>query len=111
MIRSNGDLVEGLLNSPVWKEVAAPLLHEMIATVSGRLTNGRYYHGSLTHDSGKVNLAFVAGYQKSLMDFHNSLRDFIEERDKLARSVRERETEKRLPVYNPFLEELHEEGD
>ena len=105
LIRRNGELVEELFASKPWQEIVQPLFEESIAGVSGRLTNGRYYHGTLTRDwTGNTSL-FVAGYQKSLMDFWNHLHDFILEKDKLNLQKKLDIAEKKAPLYNPFLEE------
>ena len=105
LIRYNGILVEGLLNSPVWREIVFPVLQECIASVSGRFTNGRYWHGSLTNNWKDNNSLFVAGYQKALMDFYNNLHDFIGAKEKLEEKRKTEEIEKKAPLYNPFMEE------
>lgn len=84
-----------------------PLIQESIAGVSGRFSNGRYWHGSLTTNWKDNNSLFVSGYQKALMDFYNHLDDFIKAKDKLIREKKDKEVEGKL--YNPFLEEEHEE--
>ena len=93
------------MDSPVWKEVVMPVLQESIASVSGRFTNGRYWHGNLTSDWKDNNSLFVAAYQKALMDFHNNLHDFIVVRDKLITEQKQEELERQAPLVNPFLEE------
>ena len=105
LIKYNGDLVEALTSSEAWREIAFPLLQEAIAGVSGRLTNGRFHHGSLTREISSSNALFVSGYQKALMDFHNNLMDFMTERDKLKQRKKDEEKEAKAPLYNPFLEE------
>ena len=106
LIRINGELIEELFLSKSWKEIVFPLLQESIAGVSGRYTNGRYWHGSLTTNWKDNNSLFVAGYQKALMDFNNNLHDFIVAKDKLFLSKKEEILAKEAPLYNPFLEEL-----
>lgn len=108
LIHKNGVLIEQLFSSEVWKEIVFPLIQESIAGVSGRFTNGRYWHGSLTTNWKENNSLFVAGYQKALMDFNNNLHDFILARDKQIISKRETELNKQAPLYNPFLEEEDE---
>lgn len=105
LIRFNGDLIESLFASHVWKEIVLPQLQESVSSVSGRFTNGRYWHGSLTTNWKDNNSLFVAGYQKGLMDFHNSLHDFILAKNKLEESNRIEKAEKNAPVYNPFMED------
>jgi len=102
--------VEELFASTPWSEIVFPLLQESIAGVSGRFTNNRYWHGTLTTNWKDDNPLFVAGYQKGLMDFYNHLHDFILAKNNLAKEKKEKEAEKTAPIYNPFLEELHEEN-
>ena len=101
LIKYNGELVEQLFAHEAWIDIAFPLLEEMRCGVSGRFTNGRYYHGSLTRDTS-LNTGL---YAKSLMDFYNNLKDFIESKDKLDKDRREKVADKNAPVYNPFMEE------
>ena len=110
LIRKNGELIEELFSSEPWLEIAFPLLSEMIAGASGRFTNGRFYKGSLTRDDGTISIEKLSGYQMALEDFYNSLDDFIKAKEKLKMDKRLEEIEKKAPVYNPFLEELHEEN-
>ena len=105
LIRRNGELVEQLFTSEAWADIAFPLLQESIAGVSGRLSNGRFYHGSLTRDWSGNNSLFVAGYQKALMDFFNNLQDFVSARDKLLEKKKEEAQDKKAAVYNPFMED------
>jgi hypothetical protein len=109
LIRINGELIEQLFQSKAWTEIAFPLLAESIAGVSGRLTNGRYYHGTLTRDWSGNNSLFVAGYQKALMDFNNNLHDFIVAKDKLLLDKATEKAQEQAPVYNPFMEDSNEE--
>lgn len=106
LIRHNGDLVESLLCSTAWTEIAFPLLREMIAGVSGRYTNGRFHHGTLTREFEKAQSNFLSGYQKALMDFSNNLQDFIDTKNKQAEKRKNEELEKKAPVYNPFMEDV-----
>ena len=103
LIRYNGELVESLYISPVWTEIIEPLITEGIASVSGRKTNGRYYHGDITKPESRRD--FSAGYQKALMDFNNYLNDFVLEKNKLIKARKEEELDKESPLFNPFLEE------
>ena len=109
LIVKNGRLVEDLLSTEAWNTIALPLLSEMIAGVSGRNTNGRYYHGSLTRRDQDLN--YLSGYQCALMDFSNRLHDFIISKDKLIESEKEARLESKAPYYNPFMEEFNEEAD
>ncbi len=104
LIRHNGELIEKLFQSEVWIEIVFPTLQEAIAGVSGRFTNGRYHHGSLTRDLS-LNTPFLSGYQKALMDFYNHLNDFIVENNKLLLVKKQDRAEKEAPIYNPFMEE------
>jgi len=107
LIRFNGELIEELFQSKAWTEIVFPLLQESIASVSGRFTNGRYWHGGLT--TKWSDSLFYAAYQKALMDFHNNLHDFIVAKDKLLLDKANEKAEKSAPIYNPFLEESGEE--
>ena len=86
-----------------------PLISEGIASVCGRLTNSRYHHGELTRNL-KSNPEFLRGYQKALMDLNNYLNDFVSAKDNLIVSKKKDESDKSAPIYNPFMEELNEEG-
>ena len=108
LIKFNGEQVEALFQSYAWKELVFPVLQELVASVSGRLTNGRYYHGSLTRDWSGHNSIFVAGYQKGLMDFHNQIAGFVEAKVSLEESKKKEKAEKDAPIYNPFMEELND---
>lgn len=80
-------------------------MSESIAGVSGRFTNGRFWHGSLTTNWKENNSLFVAGYQKALMDFQNNLHDFVVAKDRLLAERKQAKLAKDAPVYNPFMEE------
>jgi len=83
------------------------LIAEGIASVSGRLTNGRYHHGDLTRtESTRQN--FLSGYQKALMDFNNYLNDFVVAKNNLAKMKMSEDAAKKAPLYNPFMEEDNE---
>lgn len=103
LIRRNGEMVEELLASEVWREIVSPLFHEAIAGVSGRYTNGRFHHGDLTRRS--TNLDFLSGYQKGLMDLHNYIRDFVDAKDKLVKDKKAEAKAAAQPMINPFLED------
>ena len=104
----NGKLIEALFISKAWTEIVFPLIQESIAGVSGRFTNGRYWHGTLTSNWKDDNPLFVAAYQKSLMDLHNNLHDFILAKDRLLESKKKEALESKGEVYNPFMEESDE---
>lgn len=78
----------------------------MIAGVSGRFTNGRFYHGTLTRDIEKGQGGFLSGYQRALMDFSNNLQDFVDVRNKHAEKKKAEEFDKKAPMYNPFMEDV-----
>ena len=107
LINQNGLLVEELFSSKPWLEIAFPLLQESIASVSRRFTNGRFYQGTLT--KSKMNRDELAGYQMALEEFHNRLHDFVFEKEKLRLRKNEEKESKNAPLYNPFMEEDHEE--
>lgn len=109
MIKYNGDLVDSLLISEAWKEIAFPLLQESIASVSGRFTNGRFYQGTLT--KSKMNRDELAGYQMALEEFYNRLSDFVIERDRLKSKKKEEDLERKAPMVNPFLEDAYDTED
>lgn len=109
LIKRNGDLIEELFRSEAWIEIALPTLQEAIAGVSGRFTNGRYHHGSLTRDLS-LSTPFVSGYQKALMDFYNHLHDFILEKNKVDAAKKIEKLESQAPLYNPFLEDQHSDN-
>lgn len=111
LIKINAELVEQLLSSRVWVEIVKPLLDESIASVSGRFTNGRYWHGGLTTKWNENNSIFYAAYQKALMDFYNNIHDFVLAKDKLISKKKMEameEKEAKSPIYNPFMEESDE---
>lgn len=108
LIRRNGEMVEELLASEVWREIVSPLFHEAIAGVSGRFTNGRFHHGDLTRGSANrqsTPVEFLAGYQKGLMDVHNYIRDFVDAKDKLIASKKAEAKAAAQPMINPFMED------
>ena len=105
LIVQNGLLVEELFQSKAWNEIVKPLLDEFISSVSGRFTNGRYWHGTLTKEWKAETPLFLAGYQKALMDFHNSLHDFVVAKNKISEEKKKATEEATGQVYNPFLEE------
>lgn len=86
-----------------------PLLLEKIASVSGRFTSGRFYHGELTRKWDGNSSVFFAGYQKGLMDFLNELRDFIDARDRLVAAKKLQKKQDSAPMVNPMSEDLYEE--
>ena len=95
----------------MWVEIVKPLLDESIASVSGRFTNGRYWHGGLTTKWNENNSIFYAAYQKALMDFYNNIHDFVLAKDKLISKKKMEameEKEAKSPIYNPFMEESDE---
>jgi hypothetical protein len=108
LIIQNGHLVEQLFSSRPWLEIAKPLLDESIAGVSGRFTNGRYWHGSLTTKWNEHTSLALAFYQKALMEFHNNLHDFITAKNNLIKGKKQEEEDKVAPIYNPFMEEADE---
>lgn len=97
-------MVEELFYSQPWREIAFPVLQEMIAGATGRFTNGRYYHGQLTQDWKGESPLIITGYQKSLMDFYNSLHDFIVKRDKVIADKKVALEEEKAPLVDPFME-------
>ena len=105
LIRSNGTLVENLFTNEGWVQIAEPLIAEYISGVSGRKTNGRYHHGTLTRDWSANTSVFVAGYQKGLMDFYNGLNDFIAAKNNLNEKVKVEAKVASAPFINPFMEE------
>jgi hypothetical protein len=101
----NGQLIEQLLSSRPWVEIVKPLLDESIAGVSGRFTNGRYWHGTLTTKWDENTSLALAFYQKALMEFYNNIHDFVVAKDKLLRDKKQDELDKSAPIYNPFMED------
>lgn len=108
MIVRNGDLIEDLIKHEAWATIIVPLLQERIASVSGRLTNGRYYHGTFTKDWTGETPFMLAGYQKAIMDIWNDIQDFVESRDRLLLQKKQETLEKTHGIINPFLEEDNE---
>ena len=104
LINYNGTLVEGLLKSEAWAEIGQVLLDEMVASVTGRKTGNRYYHGSLS--KGTLPLEYCRGYAQFGMDFSNRLQDFIVAKENLTKKKRREEKEAKQPMINPFLEEI-----
>jgi len=104
LIEQNGRLVEELYQSKVWVEIIKPLIDESIASVCGRFTNGRYWHGGLTTKWAANEPLFYAAYQKALMDFNNNLNDFVLAKEKLLAAKKAEKADKDAPIYNPFME-------
>ena len=109
LIKWNGELVEEFYKSTVYCEIIQPVLSEAIASVTGRLTNGRYYHGSLTRNNETMTLSEQRGYVKALMDFHNYLHDFVLAKGNLLKAKKTEDDDKKGELYNPFMEEFNEE--
>ncbi len=105
LVMENGLLVENLFANEGWVQIAEPLLAEYISGVSGRKTNGRYHHGTLTRDWSANTSVFVAGYQKGLMDFYNGLNDFVMAKNNLDEKAKNEAKASTAPYINPFMEE------
>ena len=103
LVKHNGLLVEALIHSEVWIQILSPLIDETIASVSGRKTNGRWHHGDFTRT--KEDAQFLKGYQKSAMDIHNHLLDFIKAKDDISKKYIQEAQEAHAPIVNPFMEE------
>ena len=103
LVRHNGLLIEDLIRSEAWLQILSPLIDETIASVSGRKTNGRWHHGDFTRT--KEDTQFLKGYQKSAMDIHNRLMDFIKAKDDIDKKHIQEVTEAQAPIVNPFMEE------
>jgi len=101
-------MVEELIASPVWVDIVSPLFSEMVASVSGRLTDGYYHHGALTRDMSKDNALMLAGYQKGIMDTYNRITDFVREKNRVEGRLKGEQVEQKVTYYNPFLEEGNE---
>lgn len=104
LVRRNARLVRELLRSKVWFDILDPLISEGVASVSGRRTNGRYYHGELT--KGSKERDYLAGYQRALMDLFNRIMDFPDAEEKMLEKKKEDEKAKSAPLYNPFMEDF-----
>lgn len=109
LIYQNGKLVEDLLLTSVWLNIIEPLLDETISSVSGRKTSGYYHHGSFTKLQDDPR--FLQGYQKAGMDIYNRIKDFVRAKESLQREKLSNEIDKVQKMYNPFLEELKEDGE
>lgn len=108
LIVKYGRMVEELILTPVWVDVIAPLFVESVASVSGRLTDGYFYHGALTRSPSNENSLMHAGYQKGVMDVWNRIMDFMKEKKRLEEKVKNDDANSKQPYYNPFLEGLDE---
>jgi hypothetical protein len=110
LIRQNGELVEELFRSKAWVEIVKPLLDEAIAGVSGRFTNGRFWHGTLTQKwDGNTSVA-MAFYQKALMEFYNHLHDFIVAKDKMLADKKAEKEQAEAPLVNPMMEDYESDN-
>lgn len=110
LVIDNGTLVENLYQSEVWATIIEPYMQECVAGVSGRYTNGRWYHGTLTRDWTNHTSVFVAGYQKGLMDLFNGLNDFVAKKRELELKHKSEKIESHAPVTNPFMEEADDQA-
>jgi len=99
-------MVEELIASPVWTDVIAPVFSESVASVSGRMTNGYWFHGSLTREVSKDNSLMYSGYQKGVMDVWNRIIDFVKAKEQLEEKMKEDALGKKAPIINPFLEDF-----
>lgn len=101
LIYDNGVLVENLMRSREWCEVVYPVLCERILSVTGRYSNGRWQHGSLTR-MDKLNLEFQQGYAKGLMDFSNDINDFIVAKKNLEKKMEAERKAAQEPMVGPL---------
>lgn len=106
LIIQNGNLVEELLNTEVWKNIVEPVFIERVASVCGRFTNGRWIHGELTRS--KSDGQYLSGYQRAIMDIRNDIDDFVVAKNRQKERMAAEESSKNQPVYNPFLEDENE---
>ena len=110
IIIHNGNLVENLFKSEEWRTIAQPLLEESIASVTGRKTNGRYYHGSFTKGHADGIGVYLSGYQCGLMDLHNRLLDFIDMKNITLKRLKDEKLDEKAVMVNPFMESTDAEA-
>ncbi len=107
LLISNGGLIEKLITSPVWQEIIGPDLHTRIQrTLGHQKEDGRWVHGPwMINDKDR----FEAGKAAGLMDFSNSLIDYVNaKKDAIAR-LSKVETEKDKPdLIDPMMEVYNE---
>lgn len=108
LIRYNGELVEELLESEVYKDIIKPLLDESIASVDGKQINHKWLFGEFNKTINLTKLQFYSGYSIALKEFANRLISFIEAKNNLQIQKEEAKKEKHQPIINPFLEDLNE---
>ena len=108
LILQNGRLVEALYRSEVWSQILKPVLDELVAGVSGRCTDGRFYHGTLTRDWSNNTSVFLAGFQKALMDYSNSINDFVLAKNKLIAQQKAEASAVKQPMIGPLMEDEDE---
>ena len=101
----NGQLVEELIRSEVWQEIVGPQLHDMISgSIGFQKKDGRWLQGhwakSRLPDNERI---FSAGYSSGLMEFSNSMLDFIREKDKVVQNRKSRKQNQKM--VRPMEEE------
>lgn len=79
-----GDRVEQLINTPDWKMYIQPLMDKMITDVMGGKVNKRWVDapGALNESTMDIGqLKYYLGYKAGLIQFHQRIMQFIDERD------------------------------
>lgn len=78
----NGQMVEALIASEVWQEIIGPQIYDMIGGVIGhQRKDGRWLTG--TAHNGRD---YSAGYSSGIMEFSNSILDFVRAKDKVLKN-------------------------
>ena len=75
----NGEMVENMLKSDVWQEIVGPELYRRIVSAKGhQKSDGRWVIGTWAiTNATNDEMKYAAGYIGGLMEFSNSLLDFI----------------------------------
>jgi hypothetical protein len=108
LIRYNGELMEEFLVSEVYLDIIKPVLDESIASVDGRQITNKWMFGEFNKGANIGRLQFLSGYSLALKEFANRLVSFVEAKHGLQVKKEEEKIEKKQPIVNPFLEDLHE---
>jgi hypothetical protein len=90
-IIENGRIVEDGLRGDFWQEIIGPQLHQMISSAGSRQReDGRWIAGhSVLPTSTNDERTYAAGYQSALMEFSNSILDFVNAKNKIEKRMKQ----------------------
>jgi hypothetical protein len=100
-----GKLIEKLMSQDGWKDVVQPILDEMICSVIGRKTNGRWQAGHFIRSRKDESGRFYTGYSTGLIEFNNRLQDIIRKKKHYLEEEKRRKIMEKQGMIDPMLED------